>query len=61
MPDLKKTVWDADKDYGDAMRGATAFDAAVAFDSASIYFNGFNQSAVTPEGEVPKTWSAVEE
>jgi hypothetical protein len=62
MPEPAKTVWDKDKAYGDAERAATSFDDSSAdFDSTSVFFDGFDTTGLTKEGEAPAEWTPTDE
>lgn len=41
----------------DLQAGATAYDdPTVAYDSPVVYYNGFNPTGTTPEGEAGAVW-----
>lgn len=61
MAEPERTVWNKDEDRATAEASATAFDAAVGFDSSAVFFDGYDPTNLTKEGEVPVTWAKEDE
>lgn len=55
-------TWDENKVLSDLQRNATAYDdATTAYDSIIVYYDGYNPTGTTPEGEVGALWSPIAE
>ena len=56
--DASTAPWSKNKDRTDLEGAATLYDSsAVTYDSSTTYYNGFNPTTTTEEGESPATWT----
>lgn len=55
-------TWDKNKSRADLERASISYDdLTTAYDSSSVYYDGYNPSTYTPEGETGALWSEVAE
>jgi len=58
----EKATWDKNKTHADLRRAATTYDDAdTDYDSISVYYDGYDPTTTTPEGETGATWAKVSE
>lgn len=54
--------WSKNKALSDLQNAAVLYDAAtVTYDSISTYYDGYNPTTTTPEGEAGALWAEVAE
>lgn len=60
--DASSASWSKNKALSDLQAVATLYDdATVTYDSISVFYDGYNPTTTTPEGENGALWSEVAE
>lgn len=55
-------TWDENKTLADRQRNAILYnDSTVTYNSPLVYYNGYDPTGTTPEGESGALWNAVAE
>lgn len=55
-------TWDENKTLADLKRNALTYDDAnTAYDSVTVFYNGYDPTGTTPEGEHGAIWLKVAE
>lgn len=55
-------TWDENKTLADLERDATLYnDPTVTYDSPVVFYNGYDPTGTTPEGEAGALWAKVAE
>lgn len=60
--DASSTTWDINKALADLERNATIYDDPnTAYDDVAVYYDGYDPTITTPEGENGAIWAQVVE
>lgn len=59
---MASAKWNKNQDLADAQAGAVTYDSSTTdYDSTTVYFDGYDPTGLTPEGEAGAVWSEVAE
>lgn len=60
--DASSATWDINKTLSDLERNATIYDDPnTVYDDLVVYYDGYNPTTTTPEGESGAVWALVAE
>lgn len=62
VSDANSATWSKNKALTDLQADASLYDdSTITYDSPTTYYDGYNQTGTTPEGEVGAVWERMAE